>query len=289
MNRREFILSAGAAALAVGASRPGYAESPGGASRSAPRLAFQVYGVRDLCDGDLAGTLKAAKAMGYDGVETGRLYGRSAAEWKAMCADVGLELVALQLYPFNLTEPDLAKTIRFCHKSGCTHVSTAWFKGSAENLGDWQLAVNVINHAAEVCAREGITVAYHNHDQEFAVRFGGRPVWEWLFEGEGRNPELAQVFPLSRFSSRVLQEFDANWCAVAGEDPVAWFRRSAARNPTIHVTVEDPRCDWPELVRIAKGAGTRWLVVKPTRDPKTLDLIRKDHAYLKGLIETGGV
>ena len=53
--------------------------------------------------------------------------------------------------------------------------------------------------------------------------------------------------------------------------------------------LEDPRCDWPELVRIARGAGTRWLVVKPTRDPKTLDLIRKDHAYLKGLIETGVV
>ena len=105
MTRRNFILSASAAACVARAVPVGVA----------PRLAFQVYGVRDLCDHDLVGTLKAAKAMGYEGVETGRFYGRSARDWKAMCTDIGLELVALQLYPFNLTEPDLAKTIRFCH------------------------------------------------------------------------------------------------------------------------------------------------------------------------------
>lgn len=279
MKRREFLLSAGAVALMV------QAQSVGGTSRPAPRLGFQVYGVRDLCDKDLVGTLKAAKAMGYEGVETGRLYGRSATEWRSMCADIGLELLALQLYPFNLTEPDLAKTIRFCHESGCRHISTAWFKGSSENLGDWQLVVNVLNHAAEVCAKEGITVAYHNHDQEFAIKFKGRPVWEWLFEGEGRNPELAQVFPLSRFRPCVKQEFDPNWCTVAGENAVQWFARSAARNPTIHVTIDDPRCNWPEIVRTAKNAGTQWLVVKPTKNPKTLDLIRKDLAYLQSLIQ----
>ncbi len=251
------------------------------------RLGFQVYGVRDLCEKDLEGTLRAARAIGYEGVETGRFYGRSAREWKSLCADQGLELVALQLYPYNLTEPELAKTIRFCQESGCRRISTAWYKGSAENLGDWQLVVNVLNHAAEVCAREGITVAYHNHDQEFAVKFGGRPVWEWLWEGEGRNPELAQIFPVSRFSSRVKQEFDANWCTVAGCDAVAWFERSAARNPTIHVTVDDPRCDWPRIVSCARRAGTEWLVVKPTRDANTLADLRKDWTYLRKLLEDG--
>ena len=42
---------------------------------AAPRLAFQTYAVRDLCEKDFAGTLKAAKAMGFEGVETGRFYG----------------------------------------------------------------------------------------------------------------------------------------------------------------------------------------------------------------------
>ena len=45
---------------------------------AAPRLAFQVYAVRELCEKDFPGTLKAAKAMGFEGVETGRFYGLDA-------------------------------------------------------------------------------------------------------------------------------------------------------------------------------------------------------------------
>ena len=33
---------------------------------AAPRLAFQTYAVRDLCEKDFAGTLKAVKAMGFE-------------------------------------------------------------------------------------------------------------------------------------------------------------------------------------------------------------------------------
>lgn len=63
MTRREFIVGSVAASGLRGF---------GGATRRGPRPAFQVYGVRDLCAKDLLGTLKAAKAMGYEGVETGR-------------------------------------------------------------------------------------------------------------------------------------------------------------------------------------------------------------------------
>ena len=91
-------------------------------SAAAPRLAFQVYSVRSLCEKDFTGTLKAAKAMGYEGVETGRFFGLDAKGLKAACMEAGLELVALQLYPHNLTEPQLGETIRFCkecRKDGC--------------------------------------------------------------------------------------------------------------------------------------------------------------------------
>ena len=71
-------------------------------SIAAPRLAFQVFAVRDLCERDFAGTLKAAKALGYEGVETGRFYGLDAKGLKSACDDAGLELVALQLYPHIL-------------------------------------------------------------------------------------------------------------------------------------------------------------------------------------------
>ena len=155
MRRREFL----AGALACAAAPSIAASAP-----RRPRLGFQVYGVRDLCARDFPGTLRAAREIGYEGVETGRFYGRSARELKSICADAGLELFALQLYPWTLAGAELPKTIRFAHEAGCNRINAAWFQGSAENENDWQLLVSTLNHAAEVCAKEGIAVAYHNHD-----------------------------------------------------------------------------------------------------------------------------
>lgn len=274
MTRREFIVGSVAASGLRGF---------GGPTRRGPRLAFQVYGVRDLCAKDLLGTLKAAKAMGYEGVETGRFYGRRAADWKAMCADIGLELVALQLYPHTLTEPQLGETIRFCHEAGCLRINTAWFKGSAENANDWQLVVNVLNHAADVCAREGIVLGYHNHDQEFRVRLDGMSALDWLY---------------ARLDARVMQEFDPGWCVLAGGDPLAWLAAHPGRNPTLHVmpAIADSaglkpgeagvgsardRADWHRILPEAARDGTAWFVVKPTTFPDSPADLYASRTYLK--------
>ena len=39
---------------------------------------------------DFEGTLKKVKAMGYDGVEFAGLYGKSGAEVRALCQEIGL-------------------------------------------------------------------------------------------------------------------------------------------------------------------------------------------------------
>lgn len=221
--------------------------------------------------------------MGYEGVEAGRFYGLRAADWKAMCADVGLELVALQLYPHTLTEPQLRETIRFCHEAGCLRINTAWFKGSAENANDWQLVVNVLNHAAAVCAQEGIVVGYHNHDQEFHIRLDGMSALDWLY---------------ARFDARVMQEFDPGWCVLAGGDPLAWLAAHPGRNPMLHVmpaiadsaglkpgeagvgSVRD-RADWRRILPEAARDGSAWFVVKPTAFPDSLSDLCASRMYLK--------
>ena len=265
-----------------------------------PRLAFQVYAVRDMCEKDFVGTLKAAKALGYEGVETGRFYGLDAKGLKAACDEAGLELVALQLYPHNLTEPQLAETIRFCKESGCSRVNVAWYKGSAANPNDWQLLVNVLNHAAEVCAKEGIFVAYHNHDHEFSMKFGRRSVWEWLW-AKGRGDDLRQVSPTSRLSDRVLQERDCGNCVLGGGDPVACLAAHPRRNPTVHVmpAISDTKglkpgeagvgsahdkADWKRIVPALAADGVEWLVVKPTTHPDSLADLEASIKYLKGIM-----
>ena len=283
--RRAFVAGLGAAGLA--ASGP---ELFAASARRRARLAFQVYGVRDRCARDYLGTLKAARALGYEGVETGRFYGLDGTGLRSLCAEAGLTLVALQLYPSSLVEPELAKTIRLCHDAGTDRINVAWFKGSAENENDWQLLVNVLNRAADVCAVEGIAVGYHNHDQEFRIKFSGRTVCDLLFE---------------RFSPRVRQEFDPGWCVLAGEDPLAWLAAHPHRNPTMHVMPAIPGvtegapkgfplgpgacgvgsardlADWRRILPAAEADGTEWLVVKPTAYPDALDDLAASARYLR--------
>ena len=60
-------------------------------AQSAPRLAFQVYAVRDLCEKGFVGTLKAVRAMGYDCVEIGRFYWLDAKSLKATTVEKVVE------------------------------------------------------------------------------------------------------------------------------------------------------------------------------------------------------
>ena len=273
--RRDFLALSGAAALGEALA----------STSIRPRLGFQVYGVRDLCAKDFEGTLRAARAIGYEGVETGRFYGRNAKELNALMRSVGLELLALQLYPHRLAGASLADTIRFCHECGCRRVNTAWFKGSAENENDWLLVVNVLNHAAEVCAKEGIEIGYHNHDQELLVRFGGKTALEWLYE---------------RFSPLVKQELDPGWCVLAGCDPMEWLRAHPRRNPCVHVmpAIADAaglmpgqcgvgsardKAEWSRILPALAADGTQWLVVKPTVHPGSIKDLKSSYEHLKGI------
>ena len=268
---------------------------------AAPRLAFQVYAVRELCEKDFPGTLKAAKAMGFEGVETGRFYGLDAKGLKAACDEAGLELVALQLYPHNLTEPQLSETIKFCRDCGCNRINVAWYKGSAANPNDWQLLVNVLNHAAEVCSKEGIFVAYHNHDHEFSMKIAGGSVWEWLWS-KGSDDDLRQVTPTPRFSDKVLQELDCGNCVLGGGGPIACLAAHPHRNPTVHImpAIADAKglkageagvgssrdkANWERIVPALAADGVEWLVVKPTAHPGSLDDLKSSIKYLKGIIK----
>ena len=241
--------------------------------------------------------------MGYEGVEIGRFYGLDAKGLKAACEDAGLEIVALQLFPHCLTEPQLEETIRFCSECGTKRINVAWFKGSTEVVNDWQLLVNVLNHAANVCAKHGISVAYHNHAHEFEMRLGGRDALSWLYDGEGAGL-LQQVNATPRLSPLVLQEFDPGWCVAAGCDPLAWIAAHPHRNPTVHIMPAIPadstmpvlpagecgvgssqdKADWRRIIPALAADGVEWFVVKPTIHIDSLADLRSSIDYLKGLL-----
>ena len=63
-------------------------------------IAIQLYSVRGDMAQDFEGTLRKVKEMGYDGVEFAGIFGKSAAEIKAMCDEIGLIPISAHV-PYN--------------------------------------------------------------------------------------------------------------------------------------------------------------------------------------------
>lgn len=279
MTRREFIKAVGAAAVAALMPHEDFASE-------GQRLHYgvQLHGIRGVCAKDLRGTLAAIRAMGFEGVEAGNFFGLEPKAFGAAVREAGLELVALQLYPYFLTEPQIADAIRLCRETGAKRLNAAWFKGSAENKADWQLAVNVLNHAAEVFAREGLSLGYHNHDQEFRIRLEGVTAMEWM---------------MSRLSSKVALEFDPGWAALAGADPLAFLAAHPNLGPDAHLTPAIPdarddvppgqgglgaaqdRADWRRIIPALAASGVEWAFVKPLAHPDSLADLEASRKWLE--------
>ena len=65
-------------------------------------IAIQLYTVRDNAAADFEGTLRAIKAMGYEGVEFAGLYGNSPAKIKALCEEIGLKPISAHVPYFDM-------------------------------------------------------------------------------------------------------------------------------------------------------------------------------------------
>ena len=127
-------------------------------------IALQLYTVRDNLEKDFVGTLKAVKAMGYDGVEFAGLYGHTPAEIKALLAELGLTAVSAHVPYADLTA-DTENTLKTYKEIGCDYVAvpymTAEYRPGAEKFEE---ALVNIRKIAEVAKALGITLLYHNHD-----------------------------------------------------------------------------------------------------------------------------
>jgi sugar phosphate isomerase/epimerase len=86
-------------------------------------------------------------------------------------------------------------------------------------LEDVQRSADRLNARAELAARAGLKVGYHNHDHELRAQIDGRSALE----------TFADLLDPS-----VLLELDLYWAAAAGADTVALLQRLGDRVVAVH-------------------------------------------------------
>lgn len=225
-----------------------------------PRVALQLYTVREDLHRDFAGTLRAVAAIGYPAVQLAGYGGLSAGDLKRLLRATGLAVAGSHVGLERLEE-HLDDEIAYNLEIENRDLIVPYLPESRrQTLEDYRRVADLLNRLGARCQARGARLSYHNHAFEFQ-RFDGRPALDLLLEWT--DPAL------------VFFEPDVYWIARAGEDPVAYLRRYAGRCPLVHLKdmapdgsfaeVGEGTLDFPAIFTAAEAGGTEWYVVEQDR------------------------
>jgi sugar phosphate isomerase/epimerase len=214
-------------------------------------LGLQLYTLEDAPAKDLNGTLQEVAGIGYRTVQISQTYGHSAQQLRRALNQAGLSCPAIHVLPRRAAnswdlEGDMSRLADDIYTLGATyavvpaprypdalvealkHPPQGGF--NAENLAgllklmsadDWKRTADLINEKAEILARSGIRVGYHNHGFDFAPVQNGRSGYDILLERT--DPKLVDL------------ELDVGWAVSAGQEVGALFHRANGRVRTVHI------------------------------------------------------
>ena len=266
-------------------------------------IAIQLYSVRDDMEKDFEGTLKKVKELGYDGVEFAGLFGKSGAEVKALCDEIGLVPVSAHVPYYDMLENPQA-VLKDYQDLGCKYVVVPYLTEECRPGTDgWDATVKGIGKIGEAAKEMGMLLLYHNHDFEILK-----------IEGEYALDILYNTIPADILAT----EIDTCWVNVGGEEPAAYVEKYSGRAPIVHlkdfsgskgngplyklIGIEEEETeskstfefrpvgsgvqDFPKIIAAAEKAGAQWVVVEqddPSMGKTPVECAEMSIKYLKTL------
>ncbi|HEY5911999.1 MAG TPA: sugar phosphate isomerase/epimerase [Verrucomicrobiae bacterium] len=271
-SRREFLhrTSLGAAALGLGIS---FANCSQAASGKRIPFGLQLYSIREQCQADLPGMLKAVAKIGYKGVEFAGYYGRSAKELRKMLDDDGLVCCGTHTPYESVSPAKLQETIEFNQTIGNKFLIVPWMEGKSKE--DWLAKAKQFNGLADELKGKGMWIGYHAHAGDFK-KFDGETAWD-LFFGNTKKA--------------VIMQLDTSNCAEGGADPVAILKQYPGRAKSIHIkangggpdaVVGEDKIDWKAVFALCERQGqTDWYVLEHESGKDPLAAVTRSFEALK--------
>lgn len=186
---RRMFIKTGAAAIAGTAVLPELLMSCG---RPASIVGVQLYSVRDDMDKDPLGSLKQVAGMGYKYVEHAsywerKFYGYPAREFRKILDDMGLNMISghtvMGREHWDEAKQDFSDswkwTIEDAAILGQKYVTSPSMDDSMRsNYDDFMRYMDVFNKCGELCQKNGMKFAYHNHDFEFREKLNDKKLFD---------------------------------------------------------------------------------------------------------------
>lgn len=262
MKRKEFLKITGGLALAGIASNSGLI-SCSSADAKLKNFGIQLWSVRDDLAKDPKGVLTQLASYGYKQIESfegekGIFWGMTNKEFKAEMDKHGMQIIASHC---NITEDFETKAAQAA-EIGMKYLICPW-KGPQENLDAFKKFAEEFNQKGEICKKNGIRFAYHNHDYSFV----------------NMNGEMGQdVMMKNTDPSLVDFELDMYWVVAAGQDIETWLNKypkrfrlchvkdrtkgAAATEKDASIVVGTGSIDYPKILQTAKKQGMEYYIIE---------------------------
>jgi len=229
--------------LAMGATLPWAVHfSPSAVAANAIPVGLEMYSVRDALAKDPAGTVRAVAAMGYEGLEFYALY----FAWsEAQAKDMRKLLDELKIRCFSThNDSDYFSGDRLQHAQELNLILGSKYMVMASShakpgLDGWREVADTLNAAAEKLEPHGLKAGYHNHQPEFTLTDGLRPM-----EILAKNTKPS-----------VMLQLDVGTCIEAGAEPVAWIQANPGRIRSMHCKDWSPEAGKKYSVLFGEGVA----------------------------------
>jgi sugar phosphate isomerase/epimerase len=181
---------------------------------------------------------------------------------------------------------DFEKKAAQAGEIGMKYLISPWI-GPQKTADDFKKFAETFNKKGEVCKKNGIRFAYHNHGYTFK-------------EIEGQMPQ--DLLMTATDPALVDFEMDIYWVVTAGADPEAWLKKYPNRFTLCHVKdrtkgadpkEEDASCDlgtgsidFSKVLNIASANGMKHYILEQERYDNSTPLKSAEAgaAYLKKLL-----
>ena len=248
------------------------------------QIALQMYTVREAAKQDMLGTLRRVGAMGYPAVEFAGYGGVPTSEIRAVLDSLGMKTAAAHV-PLADLQNNPKQVFADLYALGSEYAVVPWVSEEYRGTGDAvQRLAGILNELGALCHAEGVQLAYHNHNFEFAA---------------GEGPTMWDRLTAATDPNLVALELDLYWAAFAGADPLALIKQYGSRLALLHVkdmTADAGRAfapvgtgtlPWPDLLAAGDAAGVKWYVVEQDKSDDPMADVERSLRHLEQLATPG--
>jgi sugar phosphate isomerase/epimerase len=239
-------------------------------------IGIELYSVRNELTADLNGTVTSIAKLGYQIVEFYAPYFNwtvdQAKDVRKLMDGLGIVCHSTHNNASAVVGDGLQKAIELNQIIGSTTIVMASPPSGTTALDRWKALGDQLTAASEKLKAAGMRAGYHNHQNEWRMVEGKRPI-----------DVLAASTPKD-----VTLQFDVGTCVEVGEDPIAWINKNPGRIKSIHCKDWSPASGyatifgegtspWAKIFDAAeKVGGVEYYLIEQEQGPATEQLQRAE-------------